>query len=136
MPTDERFQLMQDFTKTHNRLPEYEPYFLRWTAEEMANVALTLCYQVDAMMNKYMANLERRFIEEGGIKERMYKARTGYRQQQDERLRALEQQLATAQAEAKHWKEVYDDLRSRALKAYNAQAAEIADLKRQLQEKQ
>ena len=102
----------------------------------MANVALTLCYQVDAMMNKYMANLERLFIEEGGIKERMHKARTGYRQQQDERLRALEQQLATAQAEAQHWHEAYDDLRSRALKAYNAQAAEIADLKRQLQEKQ
>lgn len=124
---------MQDFTKTHNRLAEYEPYFLRWTAEEMA---LTLCYQVDALMNKYMANLERLFIEEGGIKERMHKARTGYRQQQDERLRALEQQLATAQAEAQHWHEAYDDLRSRALKAYNAQAAEIADLKRQLQEKQ
>ena len=142
-PADERFQPMQDFTKVHNRLSEYEPYFLRWTAEEMANVALTLCYQVDAMMNKYMANLERLFIEEGGIKERMHKARTGYRKQQDERLHALEQQvadlqaqLATAEAEAQHWHEAYDDLRSRALKAYNAQAAEIAELKRQLQEKQ
>jgi four helix bundle suffix protein len=136
MSTDERFQPMQDFTKTHNRLAEYEPYFMRWSAEEMANVALTLCYQVDTMMNKYMANLERRFIEEGGIKERMYNARTSYRQQQDERLRALEQQLATAQAEAKHWREVYDDLRDRALKSYHEQQAEIAELKRLLQEKQ
>jgi hypothetical protein len=66
----------------------------------------------------------------------MYKARTSYRQQQDERLRALEQQLATAQAEAKHWREVYDDLRDRALKSYHEQQAEIAELKRLLQEKQ
>ncbi|MBR4433830.1 MAG: four helix bundle protein, partial [Bacteroidaceae bacterium] len=49
---DERFQPMQDFTKTHNLLGDYEPYFALWTAEEMANVGLTLCFQVDTMMNK------------------------------------------------------------------------------------
>ena len=36
-----------------------------------------------------MENLEQEFIKEGGIKERMYRARTGYRQQQDERLKQL-----------------------------------------------
>ena len=133
---DKRFQPMQEFTKTHNKLAEYEPYFMRWSAEEMANVALTLCYQVDTMMNKYMAGLERLFIEEGGIKERMHKARTGYRQQQDERLHALEQHLATAQAEAKHWKEAYDDLRARALKSYHEQQAEIARLRGLVQQPQ
>ena len=135
-PADERFQPMQDFTRVHNKLTDYEPYFMHWSAEEMANVALTLCYQVDTMMNKYMAGLERQFIEEGGIKERMHKARTGYRQQQDERLKSLEQQLATTQAEAKHWKEAYDDLRQRAMKAYNAQITEIAQLKKLLQTQQ
>ena len=140
MPTDERFQPMQDFTKTHNRLAEYEPYFMRWSAEEMANVALTLCYQVDTMMNKYMAALERRFVEEGGIKERMHKARTGYRLKQEEQLRTLqeavpqlEEQLAVAQAEAKHWHDAYDDLRQRALRAYHEQQAEIERLKAALQ---
>ena len=49
---DERFQPMQDFTKNHNSLTDYEPYFTQWTDEEMANVGLTLCFQVDAMMNK------------------------------------------------------------------------------------
>ena len=44
---DARFQPMQDFTKTHNTLADYEPYFQKWSAEEMANVGLTLCYQVD-----------------------------------------------------------------------------------------
>ena len=43
-------------------------------------------------------HLEHRFVTEGGIKERMHAARTGYRQQQDAHMRALEvenQQLKT-----------------------------------------
>ena len=48
---DERFQPMQDCTKNHNRLSDYEPYFTQWTAEGMANVELTLCFQVDTMIN-------------------------------------------------------------------------------------
>ena len=44
------------------------------------------------MMCAYIKRLERIFIEEGGIKERMYAARTGYRKAQDERLHALEKE--------------------------------------------
>ena len=133
---DERFQPMQDFTKSHNRLTDYEPYFSKLTAEEMANLGLTLCFQVDTMMNKYMESLERTFVTEGGIKERMYQARTGYRLQQDGRLQQLEievatlrQQLAQAQADARQWKARYDDLKQRAIKAYNEQREEINQLK-------
>ena len=132
-PADVRFQPMQEFTKTHNMLADYEPYFQKWSVEEMANVGLTLCYQVDAMMNKYMDGLERNFVTEGGIKERMHQARTGYRQQKDERLAELEslvpqlqQQLAEAQA-------AYLDLKERALKAYYQQQEEIERLKKMLE---
>ena len=132
-PADARFQPMQEFTKTHNMLVDYEPYFQKWSVEEMANVGLTLCYQVDAMMNKYMDGLERNFVTEGGIKERMHQARTGYRQQKDERLAELEslvpqlqQQLAEAQA-------AYLDLKERALKAYYQQQEEIERLKKMLE---
>jgi len=138
-PDDKRFQPMQDFTKSHNLLSDYEPYFTQWTAEEMANVGLTLCFQVDTMMNKYMESLERTFVTEGGIKERMHAARTGYRQQQDRRLAeleqavpALQQQLAQAQAEADEWKAKYEDLKQRALKAYQEQKDEIEKLKREV----
>ena len=92
-PVDERFQPMQDFTRSHNQLADYEPYFEKWTAEEMANVGITLCYQVDTMMNKYMESLEHTFVTQGGIKERMHQARTGYRQQQDDRLNELEKSV-------------------------------------------
>ena len=137
---DERFQPMQDFTKSHNQLSDYEPFFSKWSAEEMANVGLTLCFQVDTMMNKYMESLERTFVTEGGIKERMHAARTGYRRQQDQRLAdleravpALQQQLVQAQAEAAEWKAKYEDLKQRALSSYNRQQAEIERLKKESQ---
>jgi four helix bundle suffix protein len=129
---------MQDFTKSHNKLSDYEPFFTQWSAEEMANVGLTLCFQVDTMMNKYMESLEKTFVTQGGIKERMHAARTGYRQQQDKRLAeleqavpALQQQLAQAQAEAAEWKAKYEDLKQRALNAYQEQKEEIEKLKRE-----
>ena len=130
---DERYQAMQDFTRQHNQLLDYEPYFQRWTAEEMANVGLTLCYQIDAMMNSYMSALEHTFVTEGGIKERMYQARTGYRREQDERLASLEQELEAARLEIQRWKQAYNDLKERALKAYNQQQEEIASLKSRLE---
>ena len=137
---DGRFQPMQDFTKSHNRLADYEPFFQKWTAEEMANIGLTLCFQIDTMMNKYLESLERTFVTEGGIKERMHAARTGYRQQQDSRLAELEQavpqlrqQLEQAQAEAAEWKARYEDLKQRALFAYRQQQEEIEKLKQENQ---
>lgn len=136
---DKRFQPMQEFTKTHNTLSDYEPYFQRWTAEEMANVGITLCYQVDVMMNRYMKTMEQTFIREGDVKERMHKARSNYRKQQDERLAELErivprlqQQLAAAQKEAAQWKAAYESLKQRAIKAYHLQQEEIEILKKRI----
>ena len=60
--------------------------------EEMANLALTLCHQTDKMMCAYIEKLEEKFVTEGGIKERMHAARTGYRAEQDARLNALEEE--------------------------------------------
>lgn len=131
---EKRFQPMQDFTKTHNRLADYEPYFQKWTAEEMANVGLTLCYQVDTMMNKYMEKLEHTFVTEGGIKERMHKARTGYRKQQEERLVELERLVTELEQRLVESQAAYEDLKQRALKAYYRQHAEIDALKKKLGE--
>lgn len=105
----------------------------------LLNVALTLCFQVDTMMNKYLKKVEEIFVKEGGVKERMHRARTEYRKQQDERLAELErrvpqleQQLQAAQTEAAQWKAAYEDLKQRALKAYYRQQEEIKALKQQL----
>ncbi len=89
-PANQRYQPMVDFCKQHNKSTDYEPFFEKWSAEEMANIALTLCHMTDTMMNKFLKRLEQDFVTQGGIKERMYAARTGYRKQQDDRMAALE----------------------------------------------
>ncbi len=129
---DNRYQPMQDFTKSHNTLDDYELYFQKWTAEEMANVALTLCYQIDAMMNSYMKRVEQTFVTQGGIKERMHKVRTSYRRGQDELIVQLQEQLEAANAAADQSEAAYHDLKQRALKAYYQQQEEIKSLKQQL----
>ena len=65
----------------------------------MANIGLTLCHMTDKMMISFLQKLEKDFIENGGIKERMYKARTGYRKEQDERMRRLESENNSLKAE-------------------------------------
>lgn len=86
----ERQQRLRDFCHNHNDYSDYESLVVRMNDEEMANLLLTLCHQTDKLMCAYIEKLEKQFVTEGGIKERMYAARTGYRQQQDAYLRALE----------------------------------------------
>ena len=85
-----RYTKMHDFTRAHNCLEDYEPYFARWSDEEMANIGYTMCCQIDVMMNGYLATLEDRFRKEGDMKERMYRVRTGYRAEQDRRMQEME----------------------------------------------
>ena len=90
----ERQQKLREFCHSHNDYSDYEPFVNKMSDEEMANMALTLCHQTDKMMCAYIEKLEKQFVTEGGIKERMYAARTGYRQEQDARMKALEAENA------------------------------------------
>ena len=93
-PNSERLQRLREFCHSHNDYSDYEPFVNKMSDEEMANMALTLCHQTDKMMCAYIEKLEKQFVTEGGIKERMYAARTGYRQEQDARMKALEAENA------------------------------------------
>ena len=86
----ERQQKLREFCHSHNDYGDYSPLVEKMNDEEMANMALTLIHQTDKMMCSYIEKLEHRFVTEGGIKERMHAARTGYRQEVDARLQALE----------------------------------------------
>ena len=55
-------------------------------------MAITVCHFTDKMLVSYLEYLEKRFVTEGGIKERMHSVRTGYRQEQDAKMAALEQE--------------------------------------------
>lgn len=98
-PADsERQQRLREFCHSHNDYSDYAPFVVKMSDEEMANLLLTLCHQTDKMMCSYIEKLEHRFVTEGGIKERMYAARTGYRQTVDAHVQTLEaenQQLKT-----------------------------------------
>lgn len=140
---DSEYDTMLQYCRTHNSLSDYEPYFQQWNDEQMCNYGITLCHMIDKMMMSFLERLDHEFVTQGGIKERMYRARTGYRQQQDERLNQLEvenpqlrqrieeleAQLTEAQQISAQWQAAYNDLRQRALAAYNKQQSEIQSLK-------
>lgn len=101
-PADsERQKKLRDFCHSHNDYCDYEPLLVKMNDEEMANLALTLCHQTDKMMFAYIEKLERQFVTEGGIKERMHAARTGYRKEQDAYMQALEKENQQLKARIK-----------------------------------
>lgn len=85
-----RQQRLRDFCYSNNDYDAYAPMVEKMNDEEYANLMLTLCHQTDKLMCAYLEKLEQRFVTEGGIKERMYAARTGYRQEQDAYIANLE----------------------------------------------
>lgn len=108
-----RYEKMRDFTRAHNLLADYEPYFDRWTDEEMANIGYTLCCQIDVLMNGYLALLEERFRKEGGMKERMHRVRTGYRAEQDRKMREMEATIKCQEERIKQLEAELERLRRR-----------------------
>lgn len=94
-----RFNGLLSFCRNHNLLSDYEPYFNKWTNEEMCNIGISLCRMVDKMLMTYQKKKENEFIKEGGIKERMTAARLNYRNQQNQALEAANYEIAVLQKE-------------------------------------
>lgn len=107
----ERQKRLRDFCHSHNDYSDYAPLVAKMSDEEMANLLLTLCHQTDKMMCAYIEKLEHRFVTEGGIKERMYAARTGYRKEVDARMRALETENAALKQKIKKLEEEIERVR-------------------------
>ncbi len=84
-----RYDEMLQFCRNHNLVADYEPFFSKWNDEELCNIALTLLHMTDRMMKTYLTALDKQYVTQGGIKERMYAARTGYRKGQEEELKRL-----------------------------------------------
>ena len=84
---------------------DYEDYLKTrgltlWTKDHTRyHALLTLFHMTDRMLSSYLEHLEKRFVQEGGIKERMYAVRTGYRQAQDQQLAKLQKERDRLQAE-------------------------------------
>ena len=87
-----RYNGLLKFCRSHNTLEDYEPHFDRWSDEEMANCANSLCHMVDKMLSSHLAAKAEDFKENGGIKERMTAVRLGRRQTQNEEIAALKRE--------------------------------------------
>ena len=88
-----KFSKMLEYCRIHNQSNEYEPLLPKMSDEKIANMALTLCHMIDKMMMKYQGTLEKRFVAEGGIHERMTAARLGYRNQQQKTITELNHKI-------------------------------------------
>ena len=100
-----RYNPLLAFCRAHNDLADYEPHFMRWSDEELANCAVTLCHMVDKMMTTTLEKKQKDFVENGGIRERMTAARLGRRQTQNEEIAALKAKVAWLEQENEALKE-------------------------------
>ena len=94
----QRYEKLLAYCRTHNDLADYAPYFAKWTAEEMANTAISLCHMVDKAMTTFMEKRDREFVEEGGVRERMTAARLDMRGTQKQIIAQQEQEIAALKA--------------------------------------
>ena len=94
-----RYDALLAFCRAHNDLPDYEPHFEKWSDEEFANCAVTLCHMVDKMLTTTLEKKQKDFTENGGIRERMTAARLTRRQAQTEEIAFLKERIATLETE-------------------------------------
>ena len=97
-----RYNQLLDFCRHRNQLADYQ---------EMSNVALSLCHFTDKMMISYEKYLEKDFIENGGIRERMTAARLGYRNIQRATIEAKDREIAALKAEIERLKKEIERLK-------------------------
>ena len=94
-----RFKAMHDFCRTHSKYEDYMELLPKMNDEEMANMAICFCHQVDAALNKYIAQKDKEFTTEGGIRERMTAARLEQRFTQKEIIERQAQEIAALKKE-------------------------------------
>ncbi len=94
-----RFTKLQDFCREHCRYDDYQPLLPKMDDEELANMAICLCHQVDKAMTTYIERKDREFTTEGGIRERMTAARLGQRETQTQIIARQKAEIDRLRAE-------------------------------------
>jgi four helix bundle suffix protein len=73
---------MREYASSEQIRHNYADNIRRMTDEEIANLCLTLTHLAIYMLHKLLITMQQHFVTEGGIKERMFKARMNYRNSQ------------------------------------------------------
>ena len=67
--------------KTPQTFEVYREFFETRSAAVMANIAICLIHPTNYLLDQQLKTLEREFLEQGGLRERMSRARNRYRDQ-------------------------------------------------------
>jgi four helix bundle suffix protein len=94
-----RFERMHDFCKQHSRYEDYQHLLPKMNDEELANMAICLCHQVDKALTSYIERKDREFTTEGGIRERMTAARLEQRETQKQIIARQKREIEALRAE-------------------------------------
>ena len=76
---DQRCVQTREFCKRHLDSAIYREKIKDRTDETIANIAITLIHQCDVLIKGLIEWQKKNFLENGGIKEEMYRARKAYR---------------------------------------------------------
>lgn len=71
--------------ETHVTYETYKPYIEQRSAETVANMIICLIHQANYLLDRQIRQLERAFLDGGGMRERMTRARLDARMKQDPR---------------------------------------------------
>ena len=78
-PGDARLSQAQRACSQHNDSAFYRNAMPSRSPETIANIAITLIHQTDWLLSRLIEKLEKKFVESGGMRELMTKARKEYR---------------------------------------------------------
>lgn len=96
---NKRFDRLHQFCRDHCQWIDYQSLLLKMSDEELANMAICLCHQVDTAMMKYIERKDREFTTEGGIRERMTAARLVQRETQRQTIARQAAEIDTLRKE-------------------------------------
>lgn len=76
---DQRTSAVRQFSRVHDKPEDYIQRLRQRSAETFCNIAITLCHQLDYMLYCVIERAKKIFLEKGGIREEMYRARVAAR---------------------------------------------------------
>ena len=103
---NDRFDRLHQFCRYHSQWADYQPMMVKMNDEELANMAICLCHQVDKALAKYIELKDREFTTEGGIRERMTAARLGQRKTQRQTIERLTAEINALRQENARLKQI------------------------------
>jgi four helix bundle suffix protein len=103
---NDRFDRLHQFCRYHSQWADYQPMMVKMNDEELANMAICLCHQVDKALAKYIELKDREFTTEGGIRERMTAARLGQRETQRQTIERLTAEINALRQENARLKQI------------------------------